>query len=161
MRFNEFLFTTIFVFGFTPVQVLAEGQAKPESVQYAELATGRALNFIQGDLVSLLDAKDDFTSQGWGEFMKVLDGWLDDKGASKFSSNFIPSGKVIDIRLENEVLYLVIPGVLKHESRYPHGGVSTTAYRVEVKVKLVGKPLKIEQMKQITCGGANTTLSCR
>lgn len=161
MRLTAFLFTMITVYGFTPLQVLAEGQAKPASFQYAELATERALNFIQGDLVSLLEAKDDFTSQGWGEFMKALDGWLDDKGASKFSSNFSPSGKVIDIRLENEVLYLVIPGVLKQESRNPNGGVSTTAYRAEINVKLIGKPLKIEQMKQITCGGAKTTLSCR
>ena len=161
MRFTAFLFTTIFVFGFTPVQVLAEGQTKAALVQYAELATERALNFIQGDLVSLLDAKDDFTSKGWADFMRVLDGWLDDKGASSFSSNFSPSGNAIDIRLENEVLYLVIPGVLKQESRSQNGGVSTTAYRTEINVKLIGKPLKIEQMKQITCGGAKTKLSCR
>jgi len=49
-------------------------------VRYAEGASLRALNFVQGNIMSLVDAQDDFTPQGWSEFMKKLNGWLDEKG---------------------------------------------------------------------------------
>ena len=74
----------------------AHSQNKTEGlgniVRYAETASLRALNFSQGDLASLVDAKNDFTASGWNEFMKGLDGWLNENGAPKFSSNFSPSG---------------------------------------------------------------------
>ena len=130
-------------------------------VRYAEVACLRALDFIQGNIKSLADAQDDFTPQGWSEFMKKLNGWLDDKGAPKFSSNFSPSGKAVDVRHEEGALRLTIPGILKQERRNEFGGVSTTAYRVEVDIRLSGKPVKIERLEQRTCGGAKTAASCR
>jgi hypothetical protein len=130
-------------------------------VRYAEGAGLRALNFVQGNRMSLVDAQDDFTAQGWSEFMKKLDGWLDDKGAPKFSSNFSPSGKALDIRQGEGVLRLTIPGILKQENRNEFGGVSSTTYRVEIDIQLGGQPVKIERLEQKTCGGAKTVASCR
>jgi hypothetical protein len=130
-------------------------------VRYAEGASLRALNFVQGNIPSLVDAQDDFTPQGWIEFMKKLNGWLDDKGAPKFSSNFSPSGKVLDIHQEEGAVRLTIPGILKQESRNEFGGVSSTTYRVEIDIQLGGKPVKIERLEQRTCAGAKTVVSCR
>lgn len=163
MRILTILFIAFMANSFTPTHAsagsLEEDQAK--AVRYAETASVRALTFGQGDIASLMDAKDDFTSKGWDEFMKNLNGWLEEKGAPKFSSNFSPSGKPLDIRLESGVLYLTIPGVLTHESRNEYGGLSTTAYRTEINIQLAEKPLKIEQLTQKTCGGAKTKTSCR
>jgi len=130
-------------------------------VRYAEGASLRALNFVQGNIMSLVDAQDDFTPQGWSEFMKKLTGWLDDKGAPKFSSNFSPSGKALDIHQEEGAVRLTIPGILKQESRNEFGGVSRTTYRVEVDIQLSEKPVKIERLEQRTCAGAKTKASCR
>ena len=93
--------------------------------------------------------------------MKKLNGWLDEKGAPKFSSNFSPSGNALDIHQEEGAVRLTIPGILKQESRNEFGGVSTTAYRVEIDIQLGGKPVKIERLEQRTCGGAKTKASCR
>ena len=49
----------------------------------------------------------------------------------------------------------------KQESRTQAGGASSTTYRAEVEVQLGGQPVKIEQLVQKTCGGANTVASCR
>ncbi len=130
-------------------------------VDFAQNASIRALDFIQGDITSLMDAQDDFVPKGWNEFMKDMDGWLDDKGAPKFSSNFIPSGKALDISGENGMLRLTIPGILKQQSQNAFGGVSTTTYRAEIDVQMGGNPVKIEHLEQRTCGGASTVTSCR
>ena len=40
-----------------------------------------------------MDAKPDFTADGWKEFMKRMDGWLDAKGAPVGSQLFTPLGE--------------------------------------------------------------------
>jgi hypothetical protein len=166
MRTDAFLYVLLCAFlanDLTSAQEVSKGLTGDQAaaVRYAEIASVRALDFSQGNLASLIDVKDDFTAKGWGDFIKKLDGWLDDKGAPKFSSNFSPSGKALDIHREGGTLNLTIPGVLKHESRNQYGGLSTTAYRVEIDIQLTGKPLKIERLIQHTCGGAKTVTSCR
>lgn len=131
--------------------------AQDAPLQYAETASVRALNFTQGDRASLQDARSDFSSAGWSQFLKSLDGFVDDRGVPKFSSSFTPSGKA----LQAGPLRFIIPGVLEQKSRTQAGGVSSTAYRAEVEVQLGGQPLKVEQLVQKTCGGANTVSACR
>jgi hypothetical protein len=58
------------------------------AIAFAEKAVPRALDYEQGKRASLVDAKDDFTPEGWTELMKWLDGFIDDKGAPTGSSVF-------------------------------------------------------------------------
>lgn len=162
MRYFLVFFVALSISGAVSAQISPAGtKSQAAAVHYAEKASLRALDFTQGDIESLLDARNDFTPEGWTEFMKKLDGWLDDKGAPKLSSNFSPSGEALDVRRKSGEFRLTIPGILKQESRNQFGGVSTTAYRAEIDVQLSGKPMKIEHMIQRTCGGANTVTSCR
>ena len=121
----------------------------------------RALAFGQGDAASLLDAKSRFTVAGWAEFMKKLGGWQDEKGATTFTSRFIPSGPALDVRRHDGMVDLTIPGVLAQQNRNPYGGVSTMKYRVEIDLQLVEATRKVTHLKQRTCGGAGSNLSCR
>ena len=54
-------------------------------VKFAQSAAVRALDFEQGNLQSLLDARDDFTLDGWNDFMKHMRGYVDAKGVPEFS----------------------------------------------------------------------------
>ena len=139
----------------------AQGQDLSARVQLAESAAGTILNFQQGDLSSLVDAKAYLTPSGWADFRQSLTGSLDQAGVPIFSSTFLPSGASLDVKQEQDSISLTIPGVLKHESRNQHGGVSSTAYRAEIDVRTSANPLKIEMMEQRTCGGAAIMSACR
>jgi len=78
-------------------------------VGLVQKAVVRALNFDRGDLEHLRGARDDFTPEGWREFMKHLDGWLDDKRAPTFSSSFVPSGDPRIVSQSDGVLHVAIP----------------------------------------------------
>lgn len=130
-------------------------------VQRATAVGMRALNFQQGDLPSLLDAQKDFTPEGWAEFTAKLKGWLDQNGATTFSSAFVPSSPAVDVRRGDGVLYLTMPGVLQHESKNQFGGVSTTRYRAEIDIQLSETSQKVLHLQQRTCGGARAHASCR
>lgn len=112
-------------------------------------AVVRALNFDRGDLERLRGARGDFTPEGGREFMKHLDGWLDQRGAPTFSSSFVPSEAPTIVRRSDGVLHVTIPGTLRHRQN----GSSTT-YRVMVDVRAAGEPMKIEHLKQRMCGGS-------
>ncbi len=133
---------------------------KPQ-IQFAEKAVVDALKFSQGDVASLVDTRPLFTASGWADFMKRLTGFLDPEGAPTFSSTFTPSGPAIVTKQDNESLTVTVPGVLKHESRSPQGGRSTTSYRAEADIRVSPGPFKIELLIQRTCGGATTRTSCR
>jgi hypothetical protein len=70
-------------------------------LEFAQKAVVRALDYSQGDRQSLMDAQDDFTPDGWREFMKRMDGWLDPKGAPLGSSSFTQSGDAVVTLQEN------------------------------------------------------------
>ncbi|MGN2248120.1 hypothetical protein ACFWZ3_15675 [Frateuria sp. GZRR35] len=159
MRFTASIVLAAFVTSQSFAQELARDQAK--LVQQATTVSLRALQFTQGDLASLLDAKSQFTPGGWAEFMKKLDGWQDETGAATFSSRFVPSGPALDVRRHDGVVDLTIPGVLEQENRNPYGGVSTTKYRAEIDLRLAEALGKITHLKQRTCGSAGSHPSCR
>jgi len=148
---------------FLTAQSIAQESAPDQTklVQEATTISLRALQFTQGDLASLLDAKSQLTTAGWAEFMKKLEGWQDEKGAATFSSRLVPSGPALDVRRHDGLIDLTIPGVLEQESRNAYGGVSTTRYRAEVDVQYAESLRKVVHLKQHTCGGARSHLSCR
>jgi hypothetical protein len=133
-------------------QTAAEQAALVSTVQKAVV---RALNFDQGDVERLKGSRNDFTPEGWMEYVKHLDGWLDDKGAPTFTSTFVPSGGPTIVSQGDGVLQLTMTGTLKQLQNR-----STTTYPIVVEVQARGKPLKIEHLKQTICGGPTAT-PCR
>jgi hypothetical protein len=121
-------------------------------VALAQEAVVRALDFHQGDLASLTDARGDFTPEGWSAFLKHMEGWLDANGTPTFSSSFVPSGVGRVIGEENGVLHVRIPGTLKQTQN----SSSTTYGRAAVEVRVSGKPPKIQHLEQITCARSST-----
>jgi hypothetical protein len=134
--------------------------AQPNAEQAAAVgavqkAVVRALNFSQGDLERLRGARDDFTPEGWKEFMKHLEGWLDDKGAPIFTSSFVPSEGPTIVSQGDGVLQLTMTGTLRQTQK-----TMSATYPIVVEVRAVGKPMKIEHLKQSVCGGPTAT-PCR
>lgn len=139
---------------------LAQTPAVPDAEQAAAVAVVqkavvRALNFNQGDLEHLRGSRADFTPDGWKEFMKHLDGFLDDKGAPIYNSSFVQSGGPTIVSQGDGVLQLTMTGTLKQTQK-----AMSTTYPIAVEVRAVGKPLKIEHLKQNICGGPTST-PCR
>jgi hypothetical protein len=129
-------------------------------VDFTQKAVARALDYDQGDRGSLMDAQDDFTPEGWREFIQWLQGYFDSKGAPTGSSLFTSTGHPVVKHQENGVTRLSVPGILKQESKNTYGGISKTTYRVAIDAQVGGNPLKIHHLKTITCGGASTVASC-
>ena len=155
---NSFVVLIVAVFLGGPRWVQTASVAKTDQaaiVAFTQKAVARALDYDQGDRGSLMDAQDDFTPDGWREFMQWLQGYLDSKGAPTGSSLFTSTGDPVVKHQENGVTRLTIPGILKQES-----GISKTTYRVAIDAQVGGNPLKIQHLKTITCGGASTVASC-
>ena len=127
------------------------GAGQAAIVAFAQEAAVQALNFRQGDIASLTRARADFTPEGWKDFMKHMEGYLDGKGAPTFNSSFVPSGNAVVVGQENGMVYIRIPGTLKQTTN-----LSGTTYRAAVNVDAGGKPIKIQRLEQITCLGAST-----
>lgn len=105
----------------------------------------RAMHFSQGDAVGLNNGRASFTEDGWKEFMKHLNGFLDDKGAPTFTSDFAPSGKAVFVGEEDGIVHFKIPGTLTQTS-----GKSTTTYgHAQLDVTAGGTPVKITRLEQV------------
>lgn len=130
----------------------ADGADQSAAVEFAQEAVPRALNYDQGKRESLTDAQQDFTPDGWREFMKWLTGYVDDKGAPTGSSLFTATGDAVVKSQENGAVRIAIPGTLKQQTRNAYGGLSRTTYHVTVDVEVGGNPLKIQHLKTRTCG---------
>ena len=136
-----------------PARSLATAQPLDERAQsYARTVAVQALTFEQGDPQALARVRSQFTDEGWQEFLKPLQGWLDPSGTPTFGSIFVPSGsgRIVDER--NEVVHVRIPGSLtqtQHEVR--------TTYRAfAADVWVGGNPLKVQRLTQTTCLGGST-----
>ena len=114
-------------------------------IDFAQKAVPLALNYDQGNRDSLVDAQNDFTTEGWSEFMMWLDGFVDAQGAPTGSSHFTVTGDVLVKSHTNGVTRLSVPGTLKQEST----GRATTTYRVVVDVEVSDNPLKIRHLKAV------------
>jgi hypothetical protein len=148
--------TILFVALVVGIPLFAQSQPpdeprKGEIIAFAQKAAVRALNFRQGDLGSLTRAHADFTPEGWTDFMKHMEGFLDQKGAPAFSSSFVPSRAASVVGKENGIVRLRITGTLKQTQNQ-----SSTTYRAAIDVRVGGKPIKIQRLEQMTCVGAST-----
>ena len=153
----------LFAVFFTGIPLLAQ-RSSPERrdestiVAIAQDASVRAVNFRQGDAEGWKRARRDFTPEGWTEFVKHMQGWLDEKGAPTFSSNFVASRNAVVISNENGVVHFRIPGTLTQSQNG-----SRTAYRAAIEVYAFrdllihgGKAIKIKHLEQSTCAGTST-----
>ena len=128
----------------------SQGQ-KNEYVAAAEKEALRAVNFRQGDTASLKRAQADFTPDGWKEYMKSMQDWLDASGAPRFTSSFAPSRRAVVISQASGSVHFRIPGTLKQTQK-----LSSTTYRAAIDVVAGGNPAKIQHLEQITCTGKST-----
>jgi len=124
---------------------------------FGQKAALAALNFQQGDAVGFTRARDDFTPDGWKDFVKHMEGFLDQKGAPTFTSSFVAAHAATVLDERGGVLHLRIPGTLTQSSN-----LGRTTYRAAIEVYLLrnqatgGRPVKIQRLEQITCAGAST-----
>ena len=135
-----------------PQNVLAVTTDQTAAIDFVQKAVPRALDYNQGNRETLMDAEENFTPDGWREFMNWLAGFLDDKGAPTGSSSFTATGAAVVKSQGNGAIHLAIPGTLKQQSKNVYGGLFTTTYRVTVDIELSGNPLKIQHLKTTTCG---------
>jgi hypothetical protein len=142
------LFTMLFA------GVSAFGQSQEATVAFAQKAAVRAVNFHEGDAESLTRARGDFTPEGWKDFVKHMEGYLDAKGAPAFDSSFVPIGDARVLDEKDGIVHMRIPGTLKQGSK-----ASSTTYRAALDVRAGGNPIKIERLEQITC--ARTSTACQ
>jgi hypothetical protein len=149
----------LFVACFVSVPVFAQtappAKDRASTIDFAQQAALRAVNFREGDAEALTHARADFTPDGWTEFMKHMEGWLDQKGAPTFTSSFVPSGAAMVRGEEDGTIRIRIPGTLKQTQ-----GKSSTTYRAALDVQAGGQPVRIKHLEQIACVGASTTSPC-
>jgi hypothetical protein len=122
------------------------------ALSFARGVAVQALTFAQGDPQSLVRVRPQFTDDGWQQFLKGLQGWLDSSGTPTFGSTFVPtgSGRIVDER--NDVVHVRIPGSLTQVQQQ-----SRTTYRVTAAdVWVAGNPPKVERLTQTTCVGSPT-----
>ena len=154
----------VFFAGFLTSIPLFSQSSSPETrdqttiVAAAQDAAVRAVNFRQGEVDGWKRGRSDFTPEGWTEFVKHMQGWLDEKGAPTFSSSFVPSRNAVVIGNENGIVHFRIPGTLTQSQ-----SVSRTSYRAAIEVYALRdllthgeKAIKIKHLEQITCAGAST-----
>lgn len=128
------------------------GTSDQTVIDFVRNAVPRALDYDQGNRASLVDAQDNFTAEGWQEFMKWLSGYVDEEGAPTGSSHFTAAGEPKMESQENGIIRLTLRGTLKQYGKIPGGALSATTYRVIVDVELTGNPPKIRHLEVRACG---------
>ena len=136
-------------------QLAAQNAPRETSSSVTEKTVVAALSFQQGDLASFKRAHENFTSKGWDEFIKTMQGFLEPNGAPTFTSRFAPAAPALIMSEGNGSISAKIPGALTqtHDK-------STTTYRLRVEVQTIGTPPRIDHLKQITCLGASAAKYC-
>jgi len=136
-------------------QLAAQNAPREASSSVIEKTVVAALSFQQGDLDSFKRAHDNFTSKGWDEFIKKMQGFLEPSGAPTFTSKFVPAGRAAITSPENGTISAKVPGTLTqtHDK-------STTTYRLRIEVQTIGTPPKINHLEQITCSRASAANYC-
>jgi|SRR5579863_250638 len=149
----------LFVALFAGTMLLSQSPSQTEIITAAQTAALHAVNCRQGDARSLKDSQADFTPEGWRDFMKHMEGFLDSSGAPTFTATFAPSGKPVLVGEKEGVVHFRIPGSLKQA----HNKSSTTYARAALDIFARrdssahdGKAIKIQHLKQVACFGAST-----
>jgi hypothetical protein len=119
-------------------------------IDFGEKAAIAAVNFKEGDTIGFTRARDNFTPDGWKDFVKHNEAYLDEKGAPTFTSSFVPSASARIVGEQNGTVHFRIPGTLTQSNK-----LGKTTYRAALEVFAGGKPSKIHKLEQITCAGAS------
>ena len=127
-------------------------------VAAAQAAAVRTVNFREGDAQGWKRSRTDFTPEGWTDFVKHMQGFLDAKGAPIFNSSFVASRDAVVVDNDNGVVHFRIPGTLTQAHN-----ASKTTYKAALDVHVLrdqlndgGQAIKITRLEQITCGGSST-----
>ncbi|HEX5411699.1 MAG TPA: hypothetical protein VFZ27_07530 [Terriglobia bacterium] len=142
---------------------MGQSSAQTASDQAAAVDLGQraaiaALNFQQGDAAGFNRARDNFTPEGWKDFVQHMQGFLDKRGAPTFTSSFVAKRDATVLSESEGVLRLRIPGTLTQSNKTGR----TTYRRAAIEVYVLRdpasgeKPIKIQHLEQITCAGAST-----
>lgn len=126
-------------------------QSRSDLVSFGQNAAIAALNFQQGDAAGFNRARDNFTAEGWKDFLKHMEGFLDEKGAPTFTSSFVASRDATVVDQKEGVLHLRIPGTLTQSSK-----IGKTTYKAAIEVDVLRSPAKIQRLEQVTCVGSST-----
>lgn len=129
----------------------APDAAQADIISPAERAAVRAVNFRQGDAAGFFASRGGFTEAGWRDFVRRMQGFLDERGAPTFTSAFVASGNAHVLDEKNGILRFSIPGTLTQTNN-----LGRTTYRGALEVTAGGTPVKIQKLEQITCVGAST-----
>lgn len=134
-----------------PVFAWNASHSGPEAaIDFAQKAAVAAVNFRQGDQAGFSRSRADFTADGWKDFLRHNQGFLDQNGAPTFTSTFVPSAAARILGEQKATLHLRIPGTLTQSNN-----LGRTIYRAALDVVVGGTPAKIEKLEQITCAGAS------
>ena len=110
-----------------------------------------ALNFRQGDANGFNRARANFTLNGWQEFVKHMEGYLDAEGSPTFTSTFVTTRPARMLDDKEGVIHFRIPGTMTQSSQIG----KTTYQRFAIEVYAVRdsteKRIKIQRLVQITC----------
>jgi hypothetical protein len=140
---------------FLSCHVTAQTSPSAQSADLIEKIVVAALSFQQDDLRSLQKAQSNFTAEGWAEFLKKMQGFLETNGAPTFTSTFVPAAHATITKYDAGIANAKVPGTLTQT----HYG-SKAVYRLRIEVQTVGTPPKISHLEQITCLGAAAAKYC-
>lgn len=156
-------FTLIAVLVSTLV-VSAHGAQSGAGSQAAFIASAQsiavaAVTFREGDAAGFDRARANFTADGWKDFVKHMQGFLDQRGAPTFTSTFVAAHDATLVGQQDGVFVLRIPGTLTQNNK-----LGRTTYRAALEVHAIldsdsTNTVKIQQLTQITC--ANNSPTCQ
>jgi hypothetical protein len=155
MRLHMMLFAGLLA----GISLFAQTQGPANNNQAAVVAFARktaveALNFHQGNVASFTRTRAEFTPEGWQDYVKHMEGFLDANGAPTFSSSFLASSGATVVDKNDGSVHLRIPGTLKQTQNR-----SSTTYRAVLDVEAGGKPAKIRHLETMTC--PSKSAACR
>jgi len=140
--------------------VLSSMQAAPPATadQMALMSTAQglavaAVTFREGDAAGFNRARSNFTADGWNDFLKHTQGFLDQRGAPTFTSTFVALHDARFLSEKDGVVVLRIPGTLTQSNN-----LGRTEYRAALEVHAIrdsSGAVKIQQLQQVTCVGAS------
>lgn len=121
----------------------------------AQKIAAAALNFRQGDADGFNRARANFTLNGWKEFVKHMESYLDAAGSPTFTSTFVPTHAARKLEDKDGVIHFKIPGTLTQSNQLG----KTTYQRFAIEVYAVRdsteKGVKIQRLEQTTCLGSS------
>jgi hypothetical protein len=135
-----------------PVFAQNSTESKSDLVSFGQKTAIAAVNFRQGDAAGFNSARDNFTAEGWKDFLKRMEGYLDEKGAPTFTSSFVATRDATVLDEKEGVLHLRIPGTLTQSNKFAR----TTYKAAAIEVHVLRTPVKIQRLEQIMCMGTST-----